>query len=62
MLEENDRNLIVAKIFRIQLSLRKSLRTLTFQSVVLHVYTFYFMMSFFIYEDKIKYFFVSFKK
>ena len=47
MLEENDRNLIVAKIFRIQLSLRKSLRTLTFQSVVLHVYTFYFMMSFF---------------
>ena len=48
MLEENDRNLIVAKIFRIQLSLKKVFGSPTFQSVVLHVYIFSFYIEFFL--------------
>ena len=59
LLVEIDRNLFAAKIFLTYIIItEKSLRRLTFQSVVLHVYIFYFIASFFFFffENKIKYF------
>ena len=41
LLVENDRNLFVAEMFRIQLSLKKSPPRLTFQSVVYNIYIFF---------------------
>ena len=52
MLVESDHNIIIAKMFRIQLSLKKVFGYLHFQSVVLHVCICYFILTFLI-EDKI---------
>ena len=55
LLVEIDRNLFAAKIFLTYIIItEKSLRRLTFQSVVLHVYIFYFIASFFFFFLKTK--------
>ena len=62
MLVESDRNLILGKMFRIQLSLKKVFGDLRF-NLVCYMYIFLILYwAFFIEENKIKYLFVSFKK
>ena len=54
MLVESDHNFFVAKMFLMYTIItEKSLQRLAFQSVVLHVYIFYFIACL-ILEDKIK--------